>query len=565
MDEGYDPFTYDDPAAFPWAGDPDWDGLTTQVEFVVYLTNPKQPDTDGDGFNDGWELAHGFNPKLDNLVAGPANHHPDADPDGDGLTNAEEEQLGTNPNSIDTDGDGVNDNIENDQGSNPNDPSDSQPPPNGTVPVNFTFGDHSESHSEKYRVQLTPWEGDTYGLRYRTNRHYGQTQEGTFRLPKGAKYKVELIHIGTNPRYRDQPRPDYDYTLEIDDSANCLAVEDPEGIMGVNWDSYSFFAEGKDATLYVPLFEWVTPKESPVTAPDDAADGQNEFTYDAASPGVLTIDLKVLVKPTGTAAVTDRHGVKFSDRCVYALPAIAGSTFAWDAANPDGKSATSGEYLIAKATYTTLPALNTELGLKQAEFECDGHADTLPKGDFEVFYMAQEKNHPGGDPTHPNWFHYYKQNSGGGSYTYDPTPGARSSSVSNGGESTIKIGDYVHSPGGEYITTTITAGLLKATGWSSTNKYYAHFVGVLAHERQHALGEVTQGGPDDPDSDWLSTVLETNYSQTDPNDPVSASSGVSAVAGFTDDEVYAGGPVEEAGVTGADTSQDWANPGTNHK
>lgn len=33
---------------------------------------------------------------------------------------------------------------------------------------------------------------------------------------------------------------------------------------------------------------------------------------------------------------------------------------------------------------------------------------------------------------------------------------------------------------------------------------------------------------------------------------------------FSDDEIYAGGPVEELGVTGADTSQDWANPGTNH-
>jgi hypothetical protein len=345
-------------------------------------------------------------------------------------------------------------------------------------------------------------------------------------------------------------------------------VDDPESIMGTSPQSGGtvFVIEGKSATLNVPLFEWVTPKESPETMPNDTAgDGQNEFTYSAAAPGVLTIDTKILVKPTGTAGLTGHDGVKFSDRCIYTLPTITGSTFAWDAANPGGKSTSSGENVIAKATYTTLPALNTEFGLKEAEFKCDSETDVLPKAEFEAFYMAQEKNHPGGDPAHPNWFHYYKQNSGGGSYTYDSTPGARSSSVSNGGESTIKIGDYVHSPGGEYITTTIVGGQLKATGWSSTNKYYAHFVGVLAHERQHALGEVTQGGPDDPDSDWLSTDLETNYSQTDPADPVSASSGVSAVAGFTDDEVYAGGPIEEAGVTGADTSQDWANPGTNHK
>jgi hypothetical protein len=32
---------------------------------------------------------------------------------------------------------------------------------------------------------------------------------------------------------------------------------------------------------------------------------------------------------------------------------------------------------------------------------------------------------------------------------------------------------------------------------------------------------------------------------------------------FPDREVYAGGPVEEAGINSADTTQDWAQPGTN--
>jgi hypothetical protein len=40
--------------------------------------------------------------------------------------------------------------------------------------------------------------------------------------------------------------------------------------------------------------------------------------------------------------------------------------------------------------------------------------------------------------------------------------------------------------------------------------------------------------------------------------------GVASVAGFTDDEVYAGGAVEEAAFKSADTSKDWADPGTNH-
>jgi len=335
MDQGYDPFVVNSAAAFPWLEDPDWDGMTTQVEFTVHLTNPRQPDTDGDGMGDGWEIAHGFNAKLNNRNGGPANHHPDADPDGDGLTNAEEEQHGTNPFAADSDGDGVSDGDEVDQGSNPNDPNDSQPPPNGTVPANVTFGDPSGSHSEKYRIQLTPLEGDTGGVRFRTNRQYGVPQTDTFRLPKGAKYKVELIHIGTDPKYRWEPRPDYDYQLEIDDDANCLVVDDPQGIMGFNYDSDSFFASGKDATLFVPLFK---PKEVSFSGStigfltDDgtrnSAGGVDYITYDAPhwqdgnddgdadDPGERkypiayvrdtppTIAGKIAVKPSGLTAVS---------------------------------------------------------------------------------------------------------------------------------------------------------------------------------------------------------------------------------------------------------------------
>jgi hypothetical protein len=280
LDQGYDPFVANNAAAFPWAGDPDWDGLTTQVEFVTYLTNPRQPDTDLDGMNDAWEIANGFNPKLNNLNAGPANHNPNADPDGDGLTNGEESGIGTNPNDPDTDGDGVDDKTENDQGSNPNDPNDSQPPPNGTVPANVTFGDPSGSSSEKYRVQLTPLEGDAGGVRFRTNREYGEPQTDTFHLPKGAKYKVELIHIGTKPSYRDTPKPDYDYQLDVDEDANCLVVDDPQGMMGFNNQSNSFFATGKDATLYVPLFQMKEVSFSASSVGNLISD-DTTITYDA--------------------------------------------------------------------------------------------------------------------------------------------------------------------------------------------------------------------------------------------------------------------------------------------
>jgi len=567
MDQNFDPFVVNNAAVFPSNEDPDWDGVGTMVEFNAHLTNPRQPDTDGDGFGDGWEIAHGFNAKLNNRNAGPTNHHPDADPDGDGLTNAKEEQIGTNPFATDSDADGVSDGDEENQGSNPNDPNDSQPPPNGTVPVNVTFGDPSGSHSEKYRLRLTPLEGDSTGHteRYRTNRQYGVPQTDTFRLPKGAKYKVELIHIGTEPRFRRRwGFSNYDWVLDIDTTNDCLVVDDPDGIVTtvVDWPNDTFQVDGKHATLHVPLFEWVTPKGSPVTAPNDTpnADGRNEFTYDAAAPGVLTINLKVLVKPTGTAGLTGHDGVKFAERCEFALPTIAGSNFVWDAANPGGKSNATGEHMLAKATYTTLPALNSEFGLKEAEFKCDNKTDVLPKAEFEVFYMAQEKNHPGGDPTQPNWFHYYKQNEGGADYTYDAA--ASTSHSLPGQPNSIQIANNAYT-GGTYITTNVVNAQLTATGTSGIFKYYKYFYGVVNHERQHANNETVDPALD-PDGDYLPSVFETGTSQTDPANRFSAR-GTLAGNAYDDGEVYAGGPVEQQAIQSADTSQDWANPGSNSK
>jgi Bacterial TSP3 repeat len=393
--------------------DRELDGLANLAELTTHNTDPSQPDTDMDTLPDGWELANGFDPTVHNGTDGDATNDATADPDGDGLNNSQEADNESKAKNADSDGDGVDDGTEVGQGSNPNDPNDSQPPPSGTAPVNVTFGDDSGSHSEKYRVKLTPLEGDPGGPRFRTNRSYGASQTDTFQLPKGAKYKVELIHIGTKPGFREQYGfSNYDWTLDIDTSADCLVVNDPDTILTTveDWPNSTFQAEGKNATLYVPLFEWVTPKSSPVSAPDDAGDGQNEFTYSAAAQGVLTMDMKVLVKPTGTAGITGHDGVKFSDRCFYKLPTISGSTLAWDGANAGGMSAASGEHLTARATYTTLPAANADFGLKQAEFECDGHTDTLPKGDFEVFFPKDEKNHPGvGAGTTPNWFFYWQQ------------------------------------------------------------------------------------------------------------------------------------------------------------
>jgi hypothetical protein len=75
-----------------------------QIGVLWLETDPRNPDTDGDGLSDAWEIAHGFDP-LDGgsgtslhtgkpalLVNGPLG-----DPDGDGRTNLEEMAFGADP------------------------------------------------------------------------------------------------------------------------------------------------------------------------------------------------------------------------------------------------------------------------------------------------------------------------------------------------------------------------------------------------------------------------------------------------------------------------------------
>ena len=116
------PCTANDPVQ-----DCDNDGLTNAEELALG-TDPFNPDSDGDGVLDGTEVADGTNPSnpcslvLASQTLAPTNAWLNLDCDNDGLTNGQELALGTDPFNPDSDGDGVTDGTEVADGTNPNNP-----------------------------------------------------------------------------------------------------------------------------------------------------------------------------------------------------------------------------------------------------------------------------------------------------------------------------------------------------------------------------------------------------------------------------------------------------------
>jgi N-acetylmuramoyl-L-alanine amidase len=109
-------------------GDHDRDTLSNLREYQLG-TNPTNPDTDGDGLRDDFEVHSPLDPSNPTsisgvpdgwlvtyfpelLTSGLQNFNPTDDLDGDGLSTLQEADLGTNPNNVDSDGDGQNDNVD---------------------------------------------------------------------------------------------------------------------------------------------------------------------------------------------------------------------------------------------------------------------------------------------------------------------------------------------------------------------------------------------------------------------------------------------------------------------
>jgi len=160
-----------------------------------------------------------------------------------------------------------------------------------------------------------------------------------------------------------------------------------------------------------PAVQLITPSGDPINAPVDAAvDGQNEFTFDASTSGVLVVHLKAKVLETGTAAA-------LVSRCRFTIENIGNITPGWAQSNLGGQPThTAGsDYLEADVTFTGLPTNNSDFGRKKVTITVDGIVKDQKV--MEVFFPKYEKNHPGVDNGLSwNWFYYWNQTTAGYPY-----------------------------------------------------------------------------------------------------------------------------------------------------
>jgi len=135
------------------SGDSDEDGLSDIDEETTHLTDPNNPDTDGDGLTDGEEVKNGLDPKD-----ATGNNGADGDFDSDGLSNIDEiKKYFTDPKSDDSDGDGLSDRVETGTGTfvNLND--------TGTDPLNADTDNDALNDSDELTAGTDPFNPDTDG------------------------------------------------------------------------------------------------------------------------------------------------------------------------------------------------------------------------------------------------------------------------------------------------------------------------------------------------------------------------------------------------------------------
>lgn len=308
----------------------------------------------------------------------------------------------------------------------------------------------------------------------------------------------------------------------------------------------------------VTKVELVTPSGDPVGAPSDSGDGQNEFTYSTAMPGVLTMNLKARVTPASAA-----RGI--ANACVFGVESIGDSVMSWRDANPAGCAKASDGTLIATVTFTGLPKNNSDFGRKTASITFGGIL--CDEKSYEVFFPKNAKNHPLGQADSPNWFYYWKQGDVCGIplkciYADDASYGY----VIPGKDTILRLGPdapTTNTGPENYEAGRDGYGAITVTGSGKGIQCVAE---TVQHELHHLeLYNKFHGQAEDPDEDGIPSSAEPTQDgiSTHPNDPDTYRMG-GGYSLYGDNEIRC--RKQELSLTiSVYPDKDWANPGCQSK
>ena len=267
--------------------------------------------------------------------------------------------------------------------------------------------------------------------------------------------------------------------LSVSDSLGGEKVTLQAGLSG-NW----YATDSVNFTVYkVDLISPAGNKDNdPVSKPIDGGNGTgsvpngaNEFTFSTAADGVLTIQFKAEVGGGSTVLNAIKDKVTFTIEDVGQAPT-------WDAANLGGKASVSGNYLVATATFTGLPANNSDFGKKKVQVLFDGNI--VEESEIEVFFSRGASNHPDkGSGVTPNWFYYWSQ-----------LPEAQGHNLKYGGAHAYLYGKVTALFDWSYLDSKDKTEIVMYDNVVSSGRSYGvgillsgvdNFIGTVIHEAEH--------------------------------------------------------------------------------
>lgn len=220
----------------------------------------------------------------------------------------------------------------------------------------------------------------------------------------GAAQSVTLHAVGRDPGGTYTwvaANPNIAHVVGAGSTATVTAVQPGVTEIRVNY----LCPNGATTHDTVRCIAWRAAINHPAGDPVAAGAATNEFTFNAAVPGLLNIPCRATITPNNAEAIACAN-----EHLRWTIDAVGTSPLTWSV--PDPGNAQRGKGRDTTATFTGLPPHNNDFGAKHVTLLLDT-GTVIGTTTIEVFFSKNATNHPNpGQGVSPNWFFYWLQVSG---------------------------------------------------------------------------------------------------------------------------------------------------------